>query len=848
MRRPACGPRGRRAARAAVACLAAAALQGPPATARPLQLEDLLQRESFGAIRLAPGGRRLLVEQRGPYAAGARFDYGDFNALFRTRLMIADLSAGGRLRPLFPPTKATGYRLGAIAPDGAHAVVYRLTASSWDLGIATLASGQVRWLSVAPEILPWDRSLAWISPSTLLVIAVAPGVLPLELRARRPQAALPALWARSARGDTAVTAVGSGAYLPDRPRAPLRRLLRVSAATGKVETLATGDWVDLEPSPDGRRLALVEAAQDIALDAGRPLQGGYGLGVRRMRLRLVDIRTRTITSPCAGCDVLTSPLSWSPDGADLLAYVRADGAPWTDGRLVRVSYGLAETLDAGIRPHVVLRPERVAAGWWGRDPLVFGTPTAGGRPDWFRLTPTGPVNLTAALKQPSANHLVATASGLLTIADGRLWRIGPDNHAVALADAPFRLIPDRPDGTLDRSPYTVAQADGVSGILGLGAEARAVRIGGDGRIVTSVPVAGPVAALGAAGALLDRTSPAGETLTWVRSGRGSLDLVRINPRLAEVDRPKPVAVRHLGPNGEALTSWIVLPAPSGARAPPLVIVPYPGASHPTAPELADPPLMDPTGILVGHGYAVLVPSLPTWRSGGGPADGLAHQVLAIVDAAAGQADLAGRFDPNRLGLWGHSFGGYGTLAMIGESDRFRAAVAAAPASDLISDWGQFGPQRRGNPDEGLTTPWSAGWVEASQADMRRPPWEDPDRYLRNSPLLMAGTVHTPVLLAYGELDGSHPGQAEEMFSALFRQDKDAVLLTYWGEQHLFASPGNLRDYYRRSLAFLDRYLRPAPPDGDRAARPARRGPALASSAPRTPPPPPGSGPCHPPAR
>jgi dipeptidyl aminopeptidase/acylaminoacyl peptidase len=95
--------------------------------------------------------------------------------------------------------------------------------------------------------------------------------------------------------------------------------------------------------------------------------------------------------------------------------------------------------------------------------------------------------------------------------------------------------------------------------------------------------------------------------------------------------------------------------------------------------------------------------------------------------------------------------------------------------------------------------------------MRAPPWADPERYLLNSPLMQAGRISTPLLIAVGEIDGSHLGQAEELFSALFRQDRDALLLTYWGEPHLFGSPGNVRDLYRRGLAFLDAHLAWTPP-------------------------------------
>ncbi len=355
--------------------------------------------------------------------------------------------------------------------------------------------------------------------------------------------------------------------------------------------------------------------------------------------------------------------------------------------------------------------------------------------------------------------------------------------------------------------------------------------------------------LGPGGAAVDAMSGGGrETLIWRRAGLRDTVLARINAHLQAVDHPQAIAIAHPGPKGEPLKSWLFLPGPrADTRPPPLVVVPYPGSSHARAPDIWNAGLMDPTAVLLGHGYAVLVPSLPTWHAGGGPSDRLADRILAIIDVAAQQPGLAGRFDSARLALWGHSFGGYAAAAAIGQTDRFRAAVAAAPATDLISRHGQFELTQRVYPDEGLSVPWSAGWVESLQGDMRRPPWEDPGRYLRNSPLMQAGRVRTPLLLAYGELDGSHPGQAEELFSALYRQDKDALLLTYWGESHLFDSPGNLRDFYGRGLAFLDRYLAAPAPRPESGARPERRGPGSASSAPKTQPPLPGADPVRPPA-
>jgi dipeptidyl aminopeptidase/acylaminoacyl peptidase len=67
-----------------------------------------------------------------------------------------------------------------------------------------------------------------------------------------------------------------------------------------------------------------------------------------------------------------------------------------------------------------------------------------------------------------------------------------------------------------------------------------------------------------------------------------------------------------------------------------------------------------------------------------------------------------------------------------------------------------------------------------------------------------------MLLIAADRDFSPLGQAEQLFSALFRQGKDAELVTYWGEGHVVASPANLADLYRRVIAFLRDNLQPGP--------------------------------------
>jgi dipeptidyl aminopeptidase/acylaminoacyl peptidase len=194
-------------------------------------------------------------------------------------------------------------------------------------------------------------------------------------------------------------------------------------------------------------------------------------------------------------------------------------------------------------------------------------------------------------------------------------------------------------------------------------------------------------------------------------------------------------------------------------------------------------------------------------------------VLAVVDAAVAREP---RLDRSRLVLWGHSFGGYGAMAAATQTDRFAAIIAAAGISDLASAWGEFWPRARVAPEDGLALRARAGWAEQGQGQMGASPWSAPDRYIRNSPLFAADRIVTPLLLIHGDADVVPISQAELMFSALSRQNRDVRLVTYWGEGHLVTSPANVRDLYTQIFSFLDRVLPPAagPAPGGRPPKPA----------------------------
>ena len=157
-------------------------------------------------------------------------------------------------------------------------------------------------------------------------------------------------------------------------------------------------------------------------------------------------------------------------------------------------------------------------------------------------------------------------------------------------------------------------------------------------------------------------------------------------------------------------------------------------------------------------------------------------------------------DPNRLGIMGHSYGGYCVNALITQTPRFAAAVSSAGCGNLISFYGHL-------TEEG-DSQW-IHWTESGQAKIGGSLWEFRDRYIENSPIFFLDKVETPLLLVVGALDVPVVPQAGEMFSGLRRLGKKAVLARYEGEGHSQITSwryANIADYWQRVLSWFDEHL------------------------------------------
>ena len=198
------------------------------------------------------------------------------------------------------------------------------------------------------------------------------------------------------------------------------------------------------------------------------------------------------------------------------------------------------------------------------------------------------------------------------------------------------------------------------------------------------------------------------------------------------------------------------------------------------------------------GYFVLQPDIVyrDRRPGQSNVETLRPAVAAALET--------GMIDPERVGLIGHSWGGYQTTFFVTQDDLFAGAVAGAPLTNLMSMY--------------LSFYWNSGGTDArifeiSQGRMQVPWWEDWDSYHANSPLHHIQNMNTPLLMMFGTDDGAVEfNQGVEFYNAARRIGKEMVLLVYEGENHGLRQEANQRDYRDRIMQWFAHYLKgePAP--------------------------------------
>jgi dipeptidyl aminopeptidase/acylaminoacyl peptidase len=275
-------------------------------------------------------------------------------------------------------------------------------------------------------------------------------------------------------------------------------------------------------------------------------------------------------------------------------------------------------------------------------------------------------------------------------------------------------------------------------------------------------------------------------------------LTHLNPQFDEYQMASARLVSWLSEDGEQLQGALLLPSDFRERKRyPLVVWVYGGAS------LSD--RLNRFGLAYGsvfnlqllatRGYAVLVPDAPQHLAT--PMLDLAKTVLPGINKVIEM----GIADPDRLGVMGHSFGGYSTLALITQTKRFKAAIEADGFGDFIGAYGQMGKDG---------TAYLTTVIEQGSGLMGGTPWEFRSRYIENSPVFYLDRVETPLLILHGSLDTAVASfLGDEVFVGLRRLGKEVEYAKYEGEGHspLSWSYSNQVDVCNRMIAWLNAHLK-----------------------------------------
>jgi len=558
------------------------------------------------------------------------------------------------------------------------------------------------------------------------------------------------------------------AWLCDLPGQKPASQLWSSAADGTdVMRRAIFDGYAQTPrySPDAKRVAVlyIEGIPRVAgpLQPMMPLAGVVGSKIYEQRITTIDLGTNRLTQ-VSPADVYVYEYDWLPDSSGWVA-TAANGSGdnnWWIARL-HVINGASGAMREIYKPkwqiaepHVSPDGKSVAVieglmsdeGLTGGDVMLVPMEGGGAR----NLTP-GIHASPSSLSWNSAERISVVAN-----VDG--------NSAYSVLSTAGRQPGARWEGWVGEELIGNATQVWVP-------SASFARDGSASAVVRQSSQVAPEVWVGPAGAWKQLThlnqgahSSWGESrnVHWM-SGDKSVQGWLMFPKDYDASQKYPLIISvHGGPSWACLTSWSTDPLEDMRAASTLgwfVLCPNPRGSF-------------------GQGEAFTQGNIKDF--GGGDY----RDVMAGVDAMVKQFPI----DPSKLGLRGHSYGGYMAMWAETQTTRFAAVVAGAGLSDWQSYYGL------NEIDE-----WMIPFFDASAYD-------DPAAYEKSDPLHFVKKVKTPTLILVGDRDGEVPmEQSVEWYHGLETMKVPVQLVVYPNEGHLFNRPADVRDYTLRTLQWFDRW-------------------------------------------
>jgi dipeptidyl aminopeptidase/acylaminoacyl peptidase len=315
--------------------------------------------------------------------------------------------------------------------------------------------------------------------------------------------------------------------------------------------------------------------------------------------------------------------------------------------------------------------------------------------------------------------------------------------------------------------YFLASGPGVTAAYSIDLEGNVRQEAGGQRRIFDFDVASGVIAFAAS----DPSGP-GE-LHMVTQG-AEARLTDLNPWLRDRYVAQPERHQFTAPDGWMIEGWLLKPDDFDA-----------GKVHPLVLEVHGGPhgqygyaFFHELQILAGMGYVVLYVN-PRGSDGYGERfrrevvrDWGGKDYLDLMSAVDQIIERTEFIDTNRMGIGGGSYGGYMTNWVIGQTNRFSAAVSMRSISNLVSEYSQH------------------DIVLWGTLELGPPPWPDLDELWRRSPIRYVNNIQTPLLLTCGEMDlRCAISQSEELFGAMRLLGKTVELVRFPEESHDLSRSG-----------------------------------------------------------
>jgi dipeptidyl aminopeptidase/acylaminoacyl peptidase len=283
----------------------------------------------------------------------------------------------------------------------------------------------------------------------------------------------------------------------------------------------------------------------------------------------------------------------------------------------------------------------------------------------------------------------------------------------------------------------------------------------------------------------------------LKNGVETTVLVQSNEHQKNYQWGKSEMIHYTDSKGNPLNGVLYYPANyDSAKRYPMVVFIYESLSR-SIHNYVNPSLHNGIGFnvanLVTNGYAVLLPDIAYEKGNSG------MSAVDCVTSAVTKVIEMGVADAVKIGLTGQSFGGYETNFIITQTNMFAAAISGSGVSDILQHYFTV------NTGDNLIDGWR---YENQQYRMGCSFFDNQEAFYRNSPLLNASKINTPLLTWAGKLDENvQPRQAETFYAALRRLKKEHVMLVYDNDGHIFNNPKNQEDLTRKMNDWFGYYLK-----------------------------------------